>query len=170
MSRPNPKRAESEVLLLLEENARATPKEIARATGLSPKQVSAAIARMERAGALRGYRAVVDWEKAGVEEVFALVDVRVHLDRRGGAGYDAIARRIAQFPEVRSVQLVSGDYDLSVVVRGPSMKEVAAFIADKIATLEQVRGTVTHFTLKRFKENGELLFDAEKGKRLPVSA
>lgn len=170
MSRPNPKKAEAEVLSLLEENARATTSEIARATGLSPKQVSAIISKFERAGALRGYRAVVDWEKAGVEEVYALVDVRVHLDRRGGAGYDAIARRIAQFPEVRSVQLVSGDYDLSVVVRGPSMKEVAAFIADKIATLEQVRGTVTHFTLKRFKENGELFFDAEKGKRLPVSA
>ncbi|MEM3087324.1 MAG: Lrp/AsnC family transcriptional regulator [Halobacteria archaeon] len=164
----NARKPEAEILLLLEENARATPKEIARATGISSTQVSAIVSRLERAGALRGYRAVVDWEKAGVESVYALVDVRVGLDRR--AGYDAIAKRIAQFPEVRSLQLVSGDYDLSVVVRGPSMKEVAAFIADKIATLEQVRGTVTHFTLKRFKENGELLFDAEKGKRLPVSA
>ncbi len=168
MSRPGQKRAEAEVLSILEENARATPGEMARAAGISPKQASAIVARLEKAGALRGYRAVVDWEKAGVEEVFAIVDVRVHLDRRGG--YDAIAKRIAQFPEVRSVQLVSGDYDLSVVVGGPSMKEVAAFTADKIATLEQVRGTVTHLTLKRFKEHGELFFDAEKGKRLPVSA
>lgn len=168
MARSDPKKLEAEVLRLLEEDARLTPKELARATGRPVKEVAALVRRLESSGAIRGYRAVVDWERAGVEEVYAVVAVRVSLDRRGG--YDAIARRIAQFPEVRSVRLVSGDYDLLVMVRGPSMKEVAAFVADKIATLEQVRGTVTHFTLKRFKEHGELFFDAERGKRLPVSA
>ncbi|MBI4362877.1 MAG: Lrp/AsnC ligand binding domain-containing protein, partial [Euryarchaeota archaeon] len=82
----------------------------------------------------------------------------------------AVAERIALFPEVESVRLVSGDYDLSIVVRGPTMKEVASFIAEKIATLEQVRGTVTHFELRRFKEHGEPFFEREKRKRLPVSA
>jgi len=112
-------------------------------------------------------RLVIDWEKAGEEYVYAIIELKVAL--RSRTGYDAIAERIAKFSEVVSVRLISGDHDLSLTVRGKSMKDVAFFVAEKIATLEQVQGTVTHFVLRTYKQDGDILFEKERSERLPVS-
>jgi DNA-binding Lrp family transcriptional regulator len=158
---------EDEVLRLLEENARLSDAEIAMMLGLSEGEVKGIIADLERRGVIRKYKAVINYEKAGIELVQAVIDLKVSPERN--TGYDSLAERISRFPEVKSLRLVSGEYDLSVLVTGRTMQEVAHFVAEKIAPLEQVRNTVTHFLLKTYKENGEIYAEKEKVKRLPVS-
>jgi DNA-binding Lrp family transcriptional regulator len=156
-----------EVLKLLEENARLSDAEIAMMLGLQEDEVKGIIADLERRGIIRKYKAVINYEKAGIELVQALIEVKVSPERN--TGYDSVAERISRFPEVKSVRLVSGEYDLSVLVVGRTMQEVAHFVAEKIAPLEQVRNTVTHFLLKTYKENGEIYGEKEQVTRLPVS-
>ncbi len=156
-----------EILEIIESNPRIAYKEIATMTGITEAQVASKIKEMEKKGIIRKYKTVIDWEKAGEEFVYAIIEIKVTL--RDRKGYDAIAERIAKFPEVRSVRLISGDHDLSLTVRGKSMKEVAFFVAEKIAPLEQVQGTVTHFVLRTYKEDGEMLFEKERSERLVVS-
>lgn len=156
-----------EILEILESNPRITPGEIATMIGITEAQASSNIKEMEKKGIIRKYKTVIDWEKAGEEYVYAIIELKVAL--RSRTGYDAIAERIAKFPEVRSVRLISGDHDLSLTVRGKSMKDVAFFVAEKIATLEQVQGTVTHFVLRSYKEDGDVLFEKERSERLAVS-
>ncbi len=156
-----------EILEILESNPRIEPREIAIMTGISEAAAASKIEEMEKKGIIRKYKTVIDWEKAGDEYVYAIIEVKVVL--RSRTGYDAIAERIAKFPEVRSVRLISGGHDLSLTVRGRSMKEVAFFVAEKIATLEQVQGTVTHFVLRTYKEDGDVLFEKERSERLAVS-
>ncbi len=160
-------RGEEEILKVLEENARISDREIARMLGIEVNEVKEIISKLERAGVIRKYKAVVNHEKAGIETVQALIDVKVSPERN--TGYDSVAERISRFPEVKSVRLVSGEYDLSVLVSGKTMHEVAYFVAEKIAPLEQVRNTVTHFLLKTYKENGEIYEEEEKGERLAVT-
>ena len=156
-----------EILEILESNPRIEPGEIAVMTGITEAQAASKIKEMEKKGIIRKYKTVIDWEKAGEELVYAIIEIKVAL--RSRTGYDAIAERIAKFPEVRSVRLISGDHDLSLTVRGKSMKDVAFFVAEKIATLEQVQGTVTHFVLRTYKEDGDVLFEKERSERLAVS-
>ena len=156
-----------EILEILENNPRIAPGEIATMTGITEAQAASKIKEMEKKGIIRKYKTVIDWEKAGEEYVYAIIEIKVAL--RSRTGYDAIAERIAKFPEVRSVRLISGDHDLSLTVRGRSMKDVAFFVAEKIATLEQVQGTVTHFVLRAYKEDGDVLFEKERSERLAVS-
>lgn len=156
-----------EILEILESNPRITPREIAALTGMTEAEIASKIKEMEKKGIIRKYKTVIDWEKAGEEYVYAIIELKVAL--RSRTGYDAIAERIAKFPEVRSVRLISGDHDLSLTVRGKSMKDVAFFVAEKIATLEQVQGTVTHFVLRAYKEDGDVLFEKERSERLAVS-
>ncbi len=156
-----------EILEILESNPRIAPGEIATMIGITEAQASSKIKEMEKKGIIRKYKTVIDWEKAGEESVYAIIELKVAL--RSRTGYDAIAERIAKFPEVRSVRLISGDHDLSLTVRGKSMKDVAFFVAEKIATLEQVQGTVTHFVLRSYKEDGDVLFEKERSERLAVS-
>jgi DNA-binding Lrp family transcriptional regulator len=156
-----------EILEILESNPKITPREISAMTGIKEAQVASKIKEMEKKGIIRKYKTVIDWEKAGEEYVYAIIELKVAL--RSRTGYDAIAERIAKFPEVRSVRLISGDHDLSLTVRGKSMKDVAFFVAEKIATLEQVQGTVTHFVLRAYKEDGDVLFEKERSERLAVS-
>jgi len=156
-----------EILEILEKDARATPAEISEMTGIPEEKVREIIKEMEERGVIRKYKTVINWEKIGEEYVYALVDLKIHLER--GVGYDAVADRIARFPEVVDLRLVSGDYDLSLLVRGRSMKEVAFFVSDKIATLDQVKDTVTHFILKTYKEDGDILYEREKDRRLAIS-
>ncbi|VVB86656.1 putative HTH-type transcriptional regulator [uncultured archaeon] len=156
-----------EILEILESNPRIEPGEIAAMIGITEAQVASKIKEMEKKGIIRKYKTVIDWEKAGEEYVYAIIEIKVAL--RSRTGYDAIAERIAKFPEVRSVRLISGGHDLSLTVRGRSMKEVAFFVAEKIATLEQVQGTVTHFVLRTYKEDGDVLFEKERPERLAVS-
>lgn len=156
-----------EILKILEENARTSDKEIARMVGLEEDEVKGIISELESGGVIRKYKAVINPEKAGIDAVQALIELKVSPERN--TGYDSVAERISRFPEVKSVRLVSGEYDLLIVVEGNTMKEVAYFVAEKIAPLEQVRNTVTHFLLKTYKENGEIYEEEEKGERLAVT-
>ncbi len=155
------------ILEILESDPRIKPGEIATMIGITEEQAASKIKELEKKGIIRKYKTVIDWEKAGEEYVYAIIEIKVAL--RSRTGYDAIAERIAKFPEVRSVRLISGDHDLSLTVRGKSMKDVAFFVAEKIATLEQVQGTVTHFVLRTYKEDGDVLFEKERSERLAVS-
>jgi len=156
-----------EILKILGENARTSDKEIARMVELEEDEVKGIISELESAGVIRKYKAVINPEKAGIDAVQALIELKVSPERN--TGYDSVAERISRFPEVKSVRLVSGEYDLLIVVEGNTMKEVAYFVAEKIAPLEQVRNTVTHFLLKTYKENGEIYEEEEKGERLAVT-
>jgi DNA-binding Lrp family transcriptional regulator len=157
-----------EVLKVLEKDARATPEQIANMTGLSVDEVEKTIDKAERDKVILKYKTVINWERLGEEWVQALIEVKIQPQRN--VGFDAIAERIYRFPEVRSVYLVSGTYDLAVLVVGKTMREAAAFVWQKLATLESVQGTVTHFLLKSYKEDGEILDGGgEKGRRQPLT-
>lgn len=155
------------VLDLLEEDARLTAEQIAARLGMDPDVVREQIAAWEKEGVIRRYKAVIDRDRLGDERVVALIDVSVTPQRN--AGFDEIATRIARFPEVRTVMLVSGGHDLRVVVEGQNMRDVANFVAEKLAPLEQVNATNTHFVLKRYKEDGELLVEGDENHRLVVA-
>ncbi|NOY11704.1 MAG: Lrp/AsnC family transcriptional regulator [Archaeoglobi archaeon] len=157
---------ELEILRILENNSRISAKEIAEMLNMSVEEVEETIKKLEDEGVILKYKTLINWEKAGVEEVYAIIDVRVNLTRE--KGYDDIAKRIAKFPEVHAVRLVSGDYDFQVVVKGRSLKDISFFIAEKISTIPEVRDTVTHFLLRTYKEEGELLFKDEEDRRLAI--
>ncbi len=155
------------ILDILEEDARTPPSQIASRLGLDEDAARRQIAEWEVRGVIRKYKAVVDRESLGDEPVMAFIDVAVTPQR--SAGFDEVAARIARFAEVRSVVLVSGGHDLRVVVVGADIREVANFVAQKLATLDRVNATNTHFVLKRYKEDGELLIEGDADLRLPVT-
>lgn len=157
-----------ELLKILEKNSRASIKEISEMMGKPEADVEKTMKRLEKEGVIRKYKTVIDWEKAGLEKVYALIDVKVTPVRE--KGYDSFADRVMRFPEVKSLYLVSGTFDLSVLVQGDGMKDIASFVAEKLAPLERVQGTTTHFILKRYKEDGDILFEKDKNKRQAVSA
>jgi DNA-binding Lrp family transcriptional regulator len=159
--------AKRAVLAVLTENAREDVDDIARQTGLSAARVEEVVAELESGGVVRGYRAVVDWSRTGTDHVSAEVDLNVELDRE--TGYEEIARRIAKFPEVASLRLVSGDYDFAATVEGDSMNDVSRFVAEKIATIPAVTQTVTHFVMDRYKEQGVEFRGGDEDDRLSVS-
>ena len=156
-----------EVLRILENDARATPAQIAKLTGKTLEEVIRLIQKAEEDRIIAGYKTKVYWEKTGREEVWALIEIRLQPQRE--VGFDSVAERIYRFPEVRSAYLVSGAYDLAVLVTGKTMQEVAGFVSRKLATLELVQGTVTHFLLKRYKEDGEVFEGEDKPKRQPMT-
>ncbi|WP_258360603.1 Lrp/AsnC family transcriptional regulator [Moorella sulfitireducens] len=151
------------ILELLENNGKLNAKEIAIMLALPVDQVAREIAAMEQEKIILRYHTLINWEKAGAEEVAALIDVKVTPQR--DVGFDEIAGRIYRYPEVKSVFLMSGSYDLSVLVQGKSLKEVATFVSQKLATLEHVQSTVTHFILKRYKQDGVIFEDQEADRR-----
>jgi DNA-binding Lrp family transcriptional regulator len=155
----------NEILKILEEDARKTPQQIATMTGIPLSKVKETIKQAERDRTILRYKAMVNWDKLGDEQVTALVEVRLEPQR--DVGFGAIAERIYRFPEARSAYLLSGTYDLAVFVTGKTMQEVASFVTQKLAPLDGVRGTVTHFLLKRYKEDGEILEGEEHQKRVP---
>ena len=157
----------SEILEIMSENARATPAEIATLLGLSEEDVAREIKDLEDSGVIKKYITLINWEKLEGSYVFAVIELKVSLQRK--TGYDSVAERIARFSEVDSVRLISGDHDLQITVRGKSMKDVAFFVAEKIATLDGVQSTCTHFILKSYKEHGVILTDRPKPKRLVVT-
>lgn len=156
-----------EILSILERDSRATPAQIAAQTGLAEDDVKRQIAVWEAEGIIRRYKTVIDWEKFGEERVFAFIDVKVTPER--GVGFDDIAERIYRYPEVHSVYLVSGAQDLRCVVAGRSIREVADFVSQKLATIDRVTGTSTHFLLKKYKDDGEIFAESEADHRLMVA-
>ena len=155
------------ILQILERDAQTDPRQIAIMLALTEEEVAARVANAEAGGAIVRRKVVVNWEQAGEAFVLALIEVKVTPQRE--TGFDAIAERIYRFPEARSVYLVSGTYDLAVQVQGRSMQEVANFVASKLAPLEGVQSTVTHFMLRRYKEDGDVLVTHETAERLAVS-
>jgi DNA-binding Lrp family transcriptional regulator len=136
-------------------------------TGTPEDEVRRVVRDCEAKRIIRRYKTVVDWEKAGDERVSAFIDVKVSPARE--VGFDDVAARIYRYPEVLSVYLVSGEYDLRVIVEGKTMHQVAFFVAEKLATIDRVQSTATHFLLKKYKEDGETFVDAEEDRRLAVT-
>lgn len=156
------------LLQVLEQNHRVSTKTLATMLKISDEEVKEMIKEMEEAKIILGYVTLVDWEKTGDNDnVTAIIDVKVTPQR--DVGFDTIADRICRFPEVKSVFLMSGGYDLSVMIEGTSMKKVAFFVAEKLATLENVQSTATHFVLKKYKQDGITFEDDERDHRLVVS-
>ncbi len=140
------------ILKLLEENAQLTAEQLAVMLGKSEEEVKAAIKRYEDEGVIRGYTALVDWDKTDREYVSAIIEIKVTPQR--DRGFDRIAEKIINYPEVKSVMLVSGGFDLLVTIEGKTLKEVAYFVANKLAPMEGVLSTATHFVLKKYKDKG----------------
>ena len=158
-----------EIVELLQKDARLSPEDIASMLNKSVDEVKRLIREMEENGTIVKYCAVINEEKLNStkEKVVAFIEIQVSPERE--RGFDAIAERIYQFPQVRSLYLMSGRYDLLAVVEGETLKEVAFFVSDKLATLENVKSTTTHFLLKKYKENGTMLFKQPKLERLNVT-
>ena len=140
------------LLQLLEENCRTPASELAVLAEVSEQDAQDRINRLEEAGVIRRYSAVVDWERAGDGDVTAVIEVKVSPER--DFGYDRIGERLARFPEVRSLRLMTGAYDLQLLVTGSSMQEIARFVSEQIAPLDRIRETATHIIMKTYKENG----------------
>jgi DNA-binding Lrp family transcriptional regulator len=156
----------SEILRILENDARTSTRQIAAMIGISTTEVTKLIKRAQKDKIILKYKAVVNWDKVEDERVWALIDVEVTPQKE--VGFDAIAERVYRFPQARSVYLASGKYDLAVLIVGKTEHEVADFVSQKLATIEGVQGTSTHFILKRYKEDGEILEEAEEIKRQQV--
>ncbi len=155
------------LLRLLQQDATTPREDLARQLGITVEEVGTRIAALEQDGVIRGYQAIVDKERLDKNTVTAMIEVRITPER--GGGFDRIAERIAKFDQVVSCYLMSGGYDLMVVVQGRSLREVASFVSEKLSTLEPVISTATHFRLKSYKENGALLVDEAPDERLAVS-
>jgi DNA-binding Lrp family transcriptional regulator len=156
-----------DVLKILESDARTTVPQIATMTGLSAAEVTELIKQAEKDRIILKYKTVVNWDRVeNDEQVWALIEVKVKPEPE--VGFDSIAGRIAQYEQVRSLYLASGTYDLLLVVVGKTERKVADFVSQNLAHLEGVQATVTHFVLKRYKEDGEILEGGEGAKRQPV--
>lgn len=156
------------LLRALEADARRTPAELATLLGIGEDEAATLVADLERRGIIRAYRTVIDWERVLPDRVVAFIDVSVTPER--DVGFDQVAARIYRHPEVRSVHLVSGGHDLRVVVEGSTMREIAAFVGEKLAPIDHVTATNTHFLLKRYKEENIILIEDEADDgRLPVA-
>jgi len=156
-----------ELIEVLTQDARRPTDEIARMLDAEPEDVEDEIESLEEEGVLRGYSAVVDWETFDDDRAEAYVEVNVSLDRE--TDYVDIADRIARFPEVSSLTLVSGNYDFGLVVESDSMNEVSAFVSEKVAPVPEITQTVTHFIMETYKERGFGMGDGDDDERLSVS-
>ncbi|MFH0876866.1 MAG: Lrp/AsnC family transcriptional regulator [Candidatus Omnitrophota bacterium] len=157
------------VLELLQKDARMTPQEISRIAKTKVENVKKRIKKYEKDGVIVGYKALINKElvEGADREVRALIEVNVVPQK--DLGFDRVAERIYSFPEVSSCYLISGTYDLLVVVEGKDLRTVSRFVAEKLSSMENVRGTVTHFLLKKYKEDGTILKSREEHKRLAIS-
>ena len=156
-----------ELLKLLRANALESPKNLARMLNSTEAAIKAKIAEYERAGVIRGYQAVVNTDRLDVDLVRAVIEIKVTPEREGG--FDRLAVRVSKFAEVESVWLMSGTYDLLAVVTGRNLKEVAFFVSEKLATIDGILSTATHFMLKTYKSNGVLMVEEQPDERLKVS-
>jgi DNA-binding Lrp family transcriptional regulator len=156
-----------EVLAILRQNARYSAADIAEQTNLEEAEVEAAIRELEAEGAVRGYQAVVDWDRLERERIRAAVELNVTLDRE--TSYNDVAERLARFPQVQALRLVSGDYDFLMEVEGDSMRQVSHFISEKVAPVPEITQTVTHYIMESYKEQGVDFGDGGGDDRLSIS-
>ncbi|MBR2722070.1 MAG: Lrp/AsnC family transcriptional regulator [Clostridia bacterium] len=151
------------LLKLLNKDSRTDVRDLAVMLSMSEEQVRADIAELEREGVIRGYKAVIDWDRLDGAYVSAIIEIKV--TPKAGFGFEDVAAKIMKYPEVESVYLMSGVYDLNVVVKGKTFQEVAQFVAKELATLESVTSTATHFVLRRYKELDVELLGSGKDER-----
>ena len=152
-----------QLLKLLEDNARLPVVDIATMLNKSPAEVAAMIALARAQGIIKGYKTLVDWEKAGVNRVEAVIELNVSPKK--SRGFDEIAATIAAFDEVESVLLMSGGYDLQLIIGGRSFHDVALFVAKRLSPLDDVRSTATHFVLRTYKKDGEMFLEEDPDER-----
>jgi DNA-binding Lrp family transcriptional regulator len=158
-----------EILEILEKDARITPEEIARMLRKKPHQVKSAIKKYEKQGAILKYKTVINNDLINEEGSGVRALIEVNIAPQKDVGFDKIAERIYSFPEVANCYLISGTYDLLVIVEGRNIQAVSSFVAEKLACLENVRGTVTHILLKKYKEDGVVLKHKQEPKRIAIS-
>lgn len=151
------------LLKLLNKNSRVSNKELAVMMGCDEKGVQAQLESLEKSGVIRGYKAVIDWERLDNTYVSAIIELKVMPSE--GVGFEDVAERIMEYPEVESVYLMSGVYDLNVVVKGKTFQEVAMFVAKELSTIKNVTSTATHFVLRRYKESDVKLMDKKADDR-----
>lgn len=156
-----------ELLDLLEKDYTQSPDELAIMLNMPAEEITALITKFEQEQIIVKYQTIIDWEKAGLDKVTAVIEVKITPQRE--VGFDAIAERIYRYPEVRSVYLMSGTYDLSVSVEGINLREIADFVANKLSTIDGVVSTTTNFMLKKYKYAGVIINDLEEQHRLVVS-
>lgn len=151
------------ILKLLSENARLTDRQLAVMLNATEAEVSAAVAKLEQEGVVRGYKPLIDWEKTGEEVVTAIIELSIAPTK--DEGFDGIAKTIMEMDEVEGLSLMSGGHDLMVTVNGRSFKDVALFVAKRLSSLDGVLSTATHFVLKKYKERGVLFTEEEQDER-----
>ena len=156
-----------ELLAIIEKNSRMGLRELAILLGVEEVQVANELAAMEAEGIICGYHTLIDWEKTSKDKVTALIEVRVTPQR--GQGFDSIAERIYQYPEVQSVYLMSGGYDLMIILEGKTLREVSSFVSEKLSALESVISTATHFILKKYKDHGTVLSRKKEDERQMIT-
>ena len=156
----------TKILELLEKNAKVSIEEIAEELNTSRKEVVTLIAKLEADKVICGYSTIINWDKITDQKCNALIEVKVTPQR--GTGFDRIADRISRFDEVDSIYLISGGYDFMVIINGKSMKEVSSFVFNKLATIDYIESTATHFVLKKYKDHGVQLQDKPTDKRTNV--
>lgn len=152
-----------ELLSIIEKNSRIGVKELAVLLGAEEIDVANEIAKLEADGIICGYHTLINWDKTSIEKVTALIEVKVTPQR--GQGFDKIAERIYKYPEVRAVYLISGGFDLLVILEEKTLKEIANFVSDKLSTIDSVLSTATHFILKKYKDHGIMLSEKYEDKR-----
>ena len=157
-----------ELLSIIEKNSRIDLKELAVRLGKEEIDVVNELQKLEDERIICGYHTLVNWEKTSIEKVTALIEVKVTPKRE--LGFDELAGRISKFPEVTSCYLMSGGFDLMVMIEGKSMKEVSRFVFNKLSTLDSILSTSTHFVLKKYKDHGISLVEEEKDDRMVISA
>ncbi|WP_216830982.1 Lrp/AsnC family transcriptional regulator [Alkalihalobacterium elongatum] len=159
---------EIEVLQIIEENGRISINTLSKMLDLSEGEVEGILKKLEKEKVILSYSAVIDWSKVyDQENITAVIDVKVTPQR--GVGFDDVAERIYRFPEVKALYLMSGAYDLSVVIEGKSMSQIARFVSEKLSTLDSVISTTTHFQLKKYKHDGVVFEDGEEDRRIVVT-
>ena len=148
------------ILTFIEKNSRIDLKVLAIMLGVDESTVVNELQEMEMEHVICGYHTLIDWDKAGIEKVTAMIEVRVTPQR--GMGFDKVAERIYNYPEVNSVYLISGGFDLMVTLEGKTLREVSSFVTDKLSTLDQVLSTKTNFILKKYKDHGTIMVSGNK--------
>lgn len=152
------------ILTFIEKNSRVDLKELAVLLGVDELMVANELAAMEAEHVICGYHTLIDWDKTDVEKVTAMIEVRVTPQR--DMGFDKVAERIYNYPEVNSVYLISGGFDLMVTLEGKTLRDISTFVTDKLSTLDSVLSTKTNFILKKYKDHGTVMAEAPKDERI----
>lgn len=154
------------ILTFIEKNSRVDLKELAIILGVDETTVINELQAMEEEHVICGYHTLIDWDKVGVDKVMAMIEVRVTPQR--GLGFDKVAERIYNYPEVNAVYLISGGFDFMVTIEGKTLREVSQFVSEKLATIDTVLSTKTNFILKKYKDHGTILAEKSKDERIQM--